>query len=114
MALRVIQGGKSVRPDSTHEEPALPRPAAPVLSLAEAPHREPDVTCASAAGVWAEASRRRVASGVETARTREAITGQPMPRELRNLALRMDVVAAKLVALRPIPEDFASDIYWPS
>ncbi|KKC38796.1 hypothetical protein WH87_07795 [Devosia epidermidihirudinis] len=63
--------------------------------------------------VEAEARRRLKALKVNEWRTREFISGQPMPEEIRHLALQIEFAAAALVRLSPIPDDYDDDLYWP-
>ncbi len=94
MTLRVIEGGPAVRaplPDMASEN------RAPTLE---------DIT--------REAERRIAATGMDKWRNREALTGMPVPRETRYLAMQIGYVAEVLGRLAVIPEDFRSDIYWPA
>jgi hypothetical protein len=61
-----------------------------------------------------EAARRleRLLHGQYKARA--LATGAPVPQHIRDLALQYDFVVETLSALKPIPADFRSDIYWPS
>lgn len=63
--------------------------------------------------VEAEARRRLRAIRVDEWRTREFITGNPMPDDIRHFALQVEFAAQAISRLSPIPEDFDSDIYWP-
>ena len=60
-----------------------------------------------------EARRRLHAANYNTLRVRAMATGCEVPAALRYFALQIDFVARSLSGLRPIPEDFADDIYWP-
>ncbi|MGK6313522.1 hypothetical protein [Neorhizobium sp. DT-125] len=90
---RVIEGGLSARP---------PMAAGPADDAV--PSREE---------VFREAERRIRAAGFETWRNREALTGIPIPREIRYLAMQIGYVAEAIGRLTDIPADFRSDIYWP-
>ncbi len=63
--------------------------------------------------VEAEARRRLKAIKLDEWRTREFITGRPMPDDVRHLALQIDFAAKAIARLSPIPQDFDSDVYWP-
>lgn len=81
-------------------EPSRHRPqTAPVAVLVE--------------DVEAEARRRLRAIKINEWRTREFITGQPMPEDVRHYALQVEFAATAISRLSPIPQDFDSDVYWP-
>lgn len=63
--------------------------------------------------VEAEARRRLRSVKLNEWRTREFITGQPMPDEIRHFALQVEFAAQAICRLSRIPDDFDSDIYWP-
>jgi len=63
--------------------------------------------------VQEEAQRRLKAIKLKEWRTREFITGQPMPDHVRHLAVQIEFAAQALSRLSPIPENFDDDIYWP-
>lgn len=63
--------------------------------------------------VEAEARRRLRSCKLNEWRTREFITGQPMPDDVRHFALQVEFAAQAISRLSPIPEDFDSDVYWP-
>lgn len=63
--------------------------------------------------VEAEARRRLRAIKLHEWRTREFITGQPMPDDVRHYALQVEFAATAISRLSPIPQDFDSDVYWP-
>ncbi|MGK2229518.1 MAG: hypothetical protein ACI9GK_003367 [Devosia sp.] len=63
--------------------------------------------------VEAEARRRLRAIKLHEWRTREFITGQPMPEDVRHYALQVEFAATAISRLSPIPQDFDSDVYWP-
>lgn len=64
--------------------------------------------------VEAEARRRLRSCRIEEWRTREFITGLPMPDDVRHFAMQVEFAAIAISRLSPIPDDFDSDIYWPS
>ena len=63
--------------------------------------------------VEAEARRRLRSCKLNEWRTREFITGQPMPDDVRHFALQVEFAAKAISRLSPIPDDFDSDVYWP-
>ena len=63
--------------------------------------------------VEAEARRRLRSCRIDEWRTREFITGRPMPDGIRHYALQVDFAAKAISRLSPIPDDFDSDVYWP-
>jgi hypothetical protein len=63
--------------------------------------------------VEAEARRRLRACRIDQWRTREFISGLPMPDGIRHYALQIEFAANAISRLSPIPEDFDSDVYWP-
>lgn len=63
--------------------------------------------------VEAEARRRLRSCRIDEWRTREFITGRPMPDDVRHFALQVEFAAKAISRLSPIPDDFDSDVYWP-
>lgn len=63
--------------------------------------------------VEAEARRRLRAIKLQEWRTREFITGRPMPDDIRHYALQVEFAAQAISRLSSIPDDFDSDVYWP-
>lgn len=63
--------------------------------------------------VEAEARRRLRAIRFSDWRTREFVTGMPIPADIRHFALQVEFAAQAISRLSPIPDDFDSDIYWP-
>lgn len=63
--------------------------------------------------VEAEARRRLRSCKLNEWRTREFVTGRPMPDEIRHYALQVEFAAKAISRLSPIPDDFDSDVYWP-
>lgn len=61
-----------------------------------------------------EAQRRLNASGYTRHRARALATGAEIPETIRHFALQINFVADQLTALKPIPQDFQSDLYWPA
>jgi hypothetical protein len=64
-------------------------------------------------GVAAEGRRRLREVGYERLAVKERVTGMQIPDAVRHYRLQVDYVVSVLSKLSPIPEDFASDIYWP-
>lgn len=91
--LRVIEGGLSTAAYDAAD-------AGPIM-----PNRQ---------DVQREADRRLKAAGYETWTNRERLTGMPVPRELRYLAMQIGFVAEAIGGLADIPSDFRSDFYWPA
>ncbi|MDB5614875.1 MAG: hypothetical protein JWQ22_2528 [Devosia sp.] len=63
--------------------------------------------------VEAEARRRLRSCKLNEWRTREFITGQSMPDDIRHFAMQVEFAAVAIARLSPIPDDFDSDVYWP-
>ncbi len=63
--------------------------------------------------VEAEANRRLRSVKLNEWRTREFVTGHPMPDHIRHFALQVGFAAKAISRLSPIPEDFDNDVYWP-
>ena len=61
-----------------------------------------------------EAQRRLNAAGYSRHRARSLATGTDIPESIRHFALQIGFVVEKLTAIKPIPDDFRSDIYWPA
>ena len=61
-----------------------------------------------------EAQRRINASGYTRHRAKALATGAMIPDTVRHFALQVNYVAEALSVLKPIPEDFHSDVYWPA
>ena len=64
--------------------------------------------------VEAEARRRLRRCHIDEWRTREFITGRPMPHDIRHFVLQVEFAARAISRLSPIPGDYNSDIYWPT
>ena len=94
MRFAVVEGGKD------RVEPARPRTASVHTTV-------------FVEDVEAEANRRLRSVKLNEWRTREFITGQPMPQHIRHFALQVGFAAEAISRLSPIPEDFDSDVYWP-
>lgn len=94
MRFAVIEGGRE------WTEPMRQGPAVPPIVV-------------SVEDVEAEARRRLKSIKLDEWRTREFITGRPMPDDVRHLALQIDFAAKAIARLSPIPQDFDNDVYWP-
>jgi hypothetical protein len=94
MGLRVIEGGLAT---------CVAKPAD--LAEGDMPSRD---------DVLREAERRIRSTGYETWRNRERLTGIPVPREIRYLAMQIGFVAEAIARLADIPADYRSDFYWPA
>lgn len=64
--------------------------------------------------VICEGQRRLQAAGLERFEARERLTGDPVPRDLRNFKLQIEFAVEALSSLTPIPADIEADTYWPS
>jgi hypothetical protein len=94
MGLRVIEGGLAA---------CVAKPAD--LAEGEMPSRD---------DVLREGERRIRLTGYETWHNRETLTGIPVPREIRYLAMQIGFVAEAITRLADIPADYRSDFYWPA
>lgn len=74
---------------------------------------EPATVSVLVEDVEAEARRRLRSCRLQEWRTREFITGRPMPDDIRHFALQVEFAAQAISRLSPIPQDFDSDVYWP-
>ncbi|KFC72316.1 hypothetical protein FF80_00071 [Devosia sp. LC5] len=63
--------------------------------------------------VEAEARRRLRYLKLDQWRTREFITGRPMPEVIQHLAQQIDLASRAISRMSPIPADFYDDVYWP-
>jgi hypothetical protein len=106
MRLRVVEGGLGSLPSGGSE----PGPS-------RLPHDRQDVVPGVMPGVMdvrREAERRLRTAGYEALRNREIATGIPMSRDMSHLCMQIRYVAEALGKLTSIPQDFRSDIYWPT
>lgn len=94
MRFAVVEGGRE------WTEPTRPGSSAAHVSV-------------SVEDVEAEANRRLRSVRLNEWRTREFITGHPMPHHIRHFALQVGFAAQAISRLSPIPVDFDSDVYWP-
>ena len=91
---RVVEGGLSI--------PAMPETA---MDGNFTPSRD---------DLRLEAERRIKATGYETWRNRESLTGIPVPRDISYLAMQIRYTAEAIGRRADVPADFRSDIYWPA
>lgn len=63
--------------------------------------------------VEAEARRRLRYLKLDEWRTREFITGRPMPEVIQHLVQQIDLASRALSRMSPIPQDYFDDVYWP-
>jgi hypothetical protein len=61
-----------------------------------------------------EAQRRLNAAGYTRHRARSLATGADIPDTIKHFALQINFVVDTLTTLKPIPQDFQSDVYWPT
>jgi hypothetical protein len=61
-----------------------------------------------------EAQHRLHASGYIKYKARALATGADIPFAIHHFAEELNLVAERLSALRPIPDDFQSDSHWPT
>lgn len=94
MRFAVIEGSREWTEPSRHRGPATPM-------------------AVSVEDVEAEARRRLKAIKLDEWRTREFITGRPVPEDVRHLAAQIEFAAQAIARLSPIPTDFDDDVYWP-
>ncbi len=64
--------------------------------------------------VGQEAIRRLRQAGYTQQHMRRLVSGGSIPKPLEYYRMQVEFVARKLAALDPVPEDYASDIYWPA
>lgn len=60
-----------------------------------------------------EARRRKAALHLDEWQLRQYVTDRPVPDHIMQLCRQIDLAAAALVRLAPIPSDYADDLYWP-
>ena len=72
------------------------------------------VALATRQAVRAETVRRIRKASADPAYVRHLAEGTPLPPGMRYLRMQIEFVGEKLMALDPIPEDYADDVYWPA
>lgn len=60
-----------------------------------------------------EARRRKAMLKLDEWELRQYVTDRPVPEHIVQMCMQIDLAAAALVRLSPIPTDFADDLYWP-
>ncbi|SMQ65166.1 hypothetical protein SAMN06295905_1156 [Devosia lucknowensis] len=60
-----------------------------------------------------EARRRKSLLRLDEWELREFVTDRPVPEHIVQLCVQIDLAAAALARLSPIPADYADDLYWP-
>lgn len=60
-----------------------------------------------------EARRRKVLLKLDEWQLRQYVTDRPVPDHIVQMCRQIDLAAAALARLSPIPRDFADDLYWP-
>lgn len=60
-----------------------------------------------------EARRRKSLLNVDEWQLRQFVTDRPMPEHIVQMCRQIDLAAAALTRLNPIPTDFCDDLYWP-
>ena len=63
--------------------------------------------------VESEARRRKASLRLDEWELRQYVTDRPVPEHIVQMCAQIDLAAAALVRLSPIPADFADDLYWP-
>lgn len=66
-----------------------------------------------AVAVENEARRRKGLLRIDEWQLREFVTDRPVPDHIVAMCRQIDLAAAALTRLSPIPGDFADDLYWP-
>jgi hypothetical protein len=60
-----------------------------------------------------EARRRKALLHFDEWQLRQYVTDRPVPEHILQLCRQIDLAAAALARLSPIPGDFSNDLYWP-
>jgi hypothetical protein len=60
-----------------------------------------------------EARRRKAMLKLDEWQLRQYVTDRPVPDHIVQMCRQIDLAAAALARLSPIPSDFADDLYWP-
>ena len=60
-----------------------------------------------------EARRRKALLNLDEWQLRQYVTDRPVPEHIVQLCRQIDLAAAALARLSPIPGDFSNDLYWP-
>jgi hypothetical protein len=76
--------------------------------------RDQDTHQPNSDDVYREARRRLAIANVSMLRIRALAAGRDVPKTAGYRVMQIEFVARSLASLRPIPADFADDIYWPA
>ena len=60
-----------------------------------------------------EVRRRKALLHLDEWQLRQYVTDRPVPEHIVQLCRQIDLAAAALARLSPIPGDFSNDLYWP-
>lgn len=60
-----------------------------------------------------EARRRKASLGLDEWQLREFVYGAKIPDHIPQLCREIELAAAALSRMSPIPSNFADDVYWP-
>ena len=63
--------------------------------------------------VLQEARRRKASLNLDEWQLRQYVTDRPVPDHIVQMCRQIDLAAAALARLSPIPADFRNDLYWP-
>lgn len=63
--------------------------------------------------VMLEARRRKSMLHLDEWQLRQFVTDRPVPDHIVQMCRQIDLAAAALIRLAPIPDDYRSDLYWP-
>jgi hypothetical protein len=72
-----------------------------------------DARVVDSAEVENEARRRKAMLKLDQWELRQYVTDRPVPDHIVQMCMQIDLAAAALARLCPIPPDFADDLYWP-
>lgn len=78
-----------------------------------APPSRGDLQVVDISAVENEARRRKGLLRLDEWRLRQYVTDRPVPEHVLQMCTQIDLAAAALVRLTPIPRDYADDLYWP-
>lgn len=68
---------------------------------------------ADSEAVEQEARRRKALLNLDEWQLRQYVTDRPVPDHIVQMCRQIDLAAAALARLSPIPGDFSNDLYWP-
>lgn len=78
-----------------------------------AAHRSGAGPLVDSAAVEQEARRRKALLHLDEWQLRQYVTDRPVPEHIVQMCRQIDLAAAALARLSPIPGDFSNDLYWP-